>query len=214
MTNMVFSLKLVPFYTCRTNRYSMRVYFHNNPFNQTWRWVVRRFHIVCFAVLIISWCFPANTQGLSSFETDIRQQRKPGLSLQAGGPLALGGLSLDVFLSPQWNLDMGVITLGEGFAGVDAGFKYHWLEEDPGLRWSPYIGAQLGYVNVEIFDTDQVAIFYLPVGVQFMTPGGFNLALEVAFWGATEVGGNDSNAIPWGSVKIGYRFARKGANGL
>ena len=80
-------------------------------------------------------------------ETNIRTERKMGLSLKAGGVI-FGGINIDAFVSPDVNIG-GTFFILPDYRSIGAGINYHPLGKDVSRRWSPYIGVEAGAIALD-----------------------------------------------------------------
>jgi hypothetical protein len=102
-----------------------------------------------------------------------------GMGAQAFGPVNIG-LYSDVYLAPKIQSNFGLAFNLSYHLGVN----YHFLK-DPGLL-SPYLGGQFVSIreanDENIWDTSSRARaygFYIPLGLQYISPGGISLAADV-----------------------------------
>lgn len=127
----------------------------------------------------------------------VRDHHPIGISLVAGG-VCIGGLSLDVFLSNSFNIEL---CGGWGFGG---GLKYHWNGADTACKWSPYIGAFAGAAPViDFFDSDTddwSTSLYFPIGVHYISWSGFSFCIDGGYLNLY------GSSHPWGSLKLGWHF--------
>ena len=138
-------------------------------------------------------------QGANSKGINPRTVNPNGISVSLGGPGFYGSLSYDYFTSGKINIEAGV-----GLYALFGGIKYH-LMGDQNNNWTPYIGINGVYVWVIdlIFEDDDdinPVFVYAPVGIHYISRGGFSFAVEgAAFMGAGEF-------VPFGALKFGYHF--------
>jgi hypothetical protein len=125
-------------------------------------------------ILILSFPFLVFAHQGGHYESgNIRKDRPFGISANIGGGNLLG-ISLDYFIIPQLNIEVGF-----GF-GQYAALKYHF-EGGEEIKWSPYIG--LGYgIPVSDIRTENIkysnGVIAIPVGVQQIQKGGFSFSIE------------------------------------
>lgn len=143
--------------------------------------------------------------------TNLRTERAPGIRLGIGAPTMLPFISRNEFISPAVNIEFGV-----GILGIFTGARYHFGGNKENRLWTPYIGGVLGYgliladgIDCEdcFYDSKFSPFAYVPVGVEFISRGGFNMNAEVGF-----NAGLSPNTIKYvvPSLSIGYRW--RGSN--
>ena len=143
-------------------------------------------------------------------DENIRLDHRFGVSLKIGGALYIG-ISLDAFILPQLNAEFYLTPVfGDAYMfGIGGGLKYHPLGGKKNISWSPYIGIGLG--RAKFFDENEF-ITYVPLGVSYISKGGFNLAIDggPAYLAdrLLDMEGNPyyQNVSFRFSLKVGYRF--------
>ena len=133
-----------------------------------------------------------------NFAKNPRKQNPLGLNLTLGGPSYSASLSADYFVSPSFNIEAG-----GGLIGFYGGIKYH-IGGNKSKNWTPYLGLYInGIPQINLFSSSsgdfQIGT-YVPLGMQYMSSGGFTFAIEAAG------GYTNDNFIPWGALKFGYHF--------
>jgi len=132
-----------------------------------------------------------------SVKSTVRDDHPIGISVVGGG-VCFGGLSLDVFLSNSFNIEL---SGGWGFGG---GLKYHWNGTDPSCKWSPYVGAYAAAIpEIIIFSSeseDWGTSIYFPIGVHYISWSGFSFSIDGGYMNAYGA------SHPMASVKVGWHF--------
>jgi len=138
-----------------------------------------------------------------------RIKRPLGFSLNLGGPTCIASVSMDYFIIPVLNMEMG-----GGIWGYYLGPKYHFkgnTKKDKTL----YIGSLLCiYPPNESFQVlpsggdwktskkETNYGYYLPIGFTSISEKGYTFSMEIAYSSKTI-----SDNIPfWFSFKFGYHF--------
>jgi hypothetical protein len=104
---------------------------------------------------------------------NIRKDRPFGISACLGGGNLLG-MSLDYFIIPQLNVEVGF-----GFSQYIA-LKYHFVGGEE-INWSPYIGLGYGIPISTIREADERysnGVIAVPIGVHFIQEKGFSFSVE------------------------------------
>ena len=125
-------------------------------------------------------------------------ERRLGVNVNVLGPTILLSVSVDYFVTPKTNVE-----LGTGVIGIYGGVKYHWNRNQSESGWTPYAGLDLTFIPEICFISCAPARIglYIPVGMQFMSNGGFTFGAEIA--GLIL----DNTKTPlWGALKLGYHF--------
>ena len=121
------------------------------------------------------------------FSQNPRKDNRFGLNfILIGNSLSLG-ISFDAFVSPSFDIEIGA---GTGTGGMIsgrtgfAGFNYHLFGKS-NRNFTPYIGAFIGVAGSPT-NYDQYKVqpskfvyFSLPLGIQYISDGGFNVGLEI-----------------------------------
>ena len=160
-------------------------------------------------LLVLMLCLPARAQ-----KTPALQDRKFGVSATVWGTSGVGA-ALEMYLSPAWEASIrsGYYLFSRSSVIFHGGINYYF-NPYTSSRWLVYSGAHFSSYYYEDFclflscdgiegKTQEI---YQPVGVKYITPGGFNLGIEAGIhysWGALE-----GVAIVPG-IKMGYRFRSK-----
>jgi len=124
-----------------------------------------------------------------------------GVNINILGPSVLLSLSIDYFVTPNINIETGL-----GIAGYFGGIKYHMFGERVDKEWTPYAGLYVTHIPAISFFGDSKSSrngLYLPVGIQYMSNGGFTFGAEVAGLTVKDIAGGTA---VWGAIKIGYHF--------
>ena len=132
-----------------------------------------------------------------------RVENRFGVNLIGLGPTIGASLSIDYFASPSINIEAGA-----GAWGYFGGVKYHINGNKSIKSWTPYIGINaISVVNgVDILenileeDVTDIGV-YLPVGLQYLSDGGFTFGIELAGLFV-----DNYDTYVWGAVKLGYHF--------
>jgi hypothetical protein len=147
--------------------------------------------------LIISLFVAFNVFAQDNSIKNIRADRKFGIGVQLLGPTILTSLQLDYFITQNLNLEVGV-----GLFGYYGGAKWYFGSKVKPTYWAPYIGGC--YISAADFSAFVSGISpgaYFPLGIQFISKGGFTFATEVAGLFLPNV-----NSPVWGAIKLGYHF--------
>jgi hypothetical protein len=126
------------------------------------------------------------------------QQKKPfGVSLNLGGP-AVSSISAVYYINRVVKAEIG---LGSMFC---AGMTFHCRNDIFNDGWTAYAGAyfervyRMGWENDPDVHENSV---YLPIGMQYLTRGGFSFAAEVAYQNSPILHRN-----MWGAIKFGLQL--------
>jgi hypothetical protein len=141
--------------------------------------------------------------------TNPRTERVSGIRLGIGAPTLLPFISYNEYISPTVNIEFGV-----GLLGIFTGARYHLGGNKENRLWTPYIGGVLGYglILADQTASDDDFMFYgtkfspfayVPVGVEFISRGGFNMNAEVGI-NAGLLPNTKKYVVP--SLSIGYRW--------
>lgn len=132
-----------------------------------------------------------------------REAFPAAISFYGGGPTFFASASLDVFLSPNVNMDFGA-----GFSGFYGGGKYHFKGHHADREWTFYTGLVIANLG-EAVGTEY--LYYFPLGYNYIGEKGLNFSIEALVIGEFledlffEEG--LTYFIPaWPGLKIGYRF--------
>jgi hypothetical protein len=132
-----------------------------------------------------------------------RRSRYPfGLNIYGFGPVGVGALTADWFMTPKLALE-----LGAGFRDMDfhngytVGVRYHIFGKTM-MNMTPYVGVYTAFHHNGA--TLQNHNLYVPAGIHRIKKNGFNWSVEVAWQRNTFF----SNGII-GGFRIGYRFKTK-----
>ena len=125
-----------------------------------------------------------------------------GVNVLLLGPADLIGGSVDYFISPKINVELGIgINNDKAFKmNYYSGLKYHLLG-NTFTNTTFYAG---GFFKND-FDnsTDKIIQeLYLPIGLQKIHKNQFSWNIELAYRYNIE----NSKSIVWGALKLGYRF--------
>lgn len=124
--------------------------------------------------------------------TNLRKEKPFGIALNLLGPSSVVSLSVDYYITHKVNIEAGA-----GLFGSYGGSTYHFNGDKP-QKWTLYTGlyrANIGFI------ADRLNIIYLPVGYEFIDPGGSAYNAEVAY--AHVFGGK---SFIWGGIKLGFHF--------
>jgi len=127
-----------------------------------------------------------------------KTEKRFGVNVNLLGPSLLLSASIDYFVTPKINIETGT-----GLIGSFGGIKYHWSGNQSESEWTPYAGLFVALIpKISFFTTVPARTgLYIPVGMQFMSNGGFTFGAEIA--GLVL----DKSKTPvWGALKIGYHF--------
>jgi hypothetical protein len=129
---------------------------------------------------------------------DPKEEKRFGVNLNLLGPTILLSVSIDYFVTPKTNVEIGT-----GIIGSFGGVKYHWSRDQNESVKSPYVGLNVIYIpEICINNCTPARVgLYIPVGVQFINKGGFTFAPEIAGL----VLDNTKTPI-WVALKLGYHF--------
>lgn len=147
-------------------------------------------------LLIFSFFVAVNIYAQDISIENIRADRKFGIGGQFLGPTILISLQLDYFITQNLNLEVG-----GGALGYYGGVKWYFGSKDKPTNWAPYVGGCYISVLDDIFRGGMRSGAYFPLGIQFISKGGFTFAPEVA--GLYLPG---SLTPVWGAIKLGYHF--------
>lgn len=146
---------------------------------------------------------------------NIRKDRPFGISACLGGG-NLAGISLDYFVIPQLNVEVGF-----GFSQYLA-LKYHFAGGEE-ISWSPYIGLGYGMPIKSIREESDTyangkyskGVIGIPLGVHFIQKKGFSFSIEgvlgVVHYTDHYTYNNDSpvtrtELFPSFGIRLGYHF--------
>ena len=121
---------------------------------------------------------------LLSFSQNPRKDFSFGLSGQLGGPAFILSASIDAFVIPTINIELGTGT-SFGLVGsknVWGGLNYHFFGNTES-NFTPYLGIYLcGISPMDYHNANPpyVGYFYVPIGIQLITNHGFTLGLAFA----------------------------------
>lgn len=126
--------------------------------------------------------------------------RKNAISVNALGTSPFVGVTYERIISPK-----GTFEIGVGIPSVGIGFKLYpsGIEEQKLLF---HVGATANVTDLGdgVLIGGTLYLAYVPVGISFFSSGGFNFGLDV---GPSLVFDEDeSTFIPYGNLKLGYRF--------
>jgi hypothetical protein len=147
--------------------------------------------IIVIAVLISS--------NISAQESpNLNNEKRFGVNVNLLGPTVLLSISMDYFVTPKTNIEIGT-----GIIGTYVGAKHHWNRNQSETERSPYAGLNVIYIpEICISNCTPARIgLYIPLGLQFMRNGGFTFGGEIAGL----VLENTKTPV-WGALKMGYRF--------
>ena len=148
--------------------------------------------------------------------TNVRIERKTGLSLNIGAP-AFFGFALDYYVIPQINAgmtlapfmsNMGIFTIGGGVNVFPWGGK---AKSNPAV----YFGAHYSYGEIEEFNQNNIIshMVYLPVGLAYIGKQGIAASFDVGYLITDEKEKFSSDYIRkshlYFGLKLGYRFKRR-----
>jgi hypothetical protein len=128
---------------------------------------------------------------------NIRNSRPLGFSFSLGKETLITGLSVDLFVTPSVNLEIGL-----GY-GQYIGVRYHILGANDNIKWSPYLGASVvTYSSLEILPSpdDRMWGGYIPLGVHFISSSGIAFSLEAGLLAVV------GTVNPWGGIQVGFHF--------
>jgi hypothetical protein len=148
--------------------------------------------------------------------TNVRIERKTGLSLNIGAP-AFFGVALDYYVIPQINVgitlapfmsNMGIFTVGGG------GNVFPWGGK---AKCNPtvYFGAHYSYGELEMFNQNNIIshMVYLPVGWSYIGKQGIAASFDVGYLITDEKEKFSPDYIRkshlFFGLKMGYRFKRR-----
>ncbi len=133
---------------------------------------------------------------------DFNNNYRLGINAALGGSVMVTGISIDVFINENINLELSIPLhpeLHELF--VVGGIKLYFSDIDID-KFSFYTGLHILFLNTENNDNDFVA--YLAFGTQYIFKGGFNFSIDGGLITFPFMGGNI--VLPYGGIKAGYRF--------
>ena len=134
-----------------------------------------------------------------AFSQNPREENRFGFNyLNLGSPSILLSLSVDYFVTPSVDIEVGA-----GLIGYYGGIKYHFMGNSE-KNWTPYLGAfggTIAKINLTGGDKSQ-GIIYFPLGMQYTSDGGFTFGIEAA-----GIIVDSQNSVPiWGAIKLGHHF--------
>ena len=148
-----------------------------------------------------------------SFSQASRSETPIGFNLNIGGSSGLLGGSLDAFVSPSINIEVGIghaIVSPSVFGGV----KYH-SDGVSDENFSLYTGIIVVVVS-EMYKPSRIhtrstgiPLLYVPIGFHSISDNGFTFGFELA--GAYDKSGDffKHHFFGWAGIKIGFHFGFK-----
>lgn len=125
-----------------------------------------------------------------------------GVNLLLLGPSGLVGTSVDYFITPKFNIELGVGLSNKKpiQSNYFAGLKYHILGNAIS-NTSFYFG---GFIKNNFVNTTDVILqeLYFPLGIQKIKKNKLTWNLELAY----KYDVINAKSIVWGAFKLGYRF--------
>lgn len=122
-----------------------------------------------------------------------RASRRLGLNNTFFGKSGYASISIDFFITPTINVE-----IGSGILGNYLGATYHFKGKSI-KKWTLYSGVF--YSNLEEYEGHGI---YFPLGYHYQGYQGFTFGIEAAVFLQDEF---FSDIYPmWGGVKIGYHF--------
>jgi len=149
----------------------------------------------------------SNKKNHSSFKKrekiDFNNNYRLGINAALGGSVMVTGISIDVFINENINLELSIPLhpeLHELF--VVGGVKLYFSDIDID-KFSFYTGLHILLLNTENNNDDDF-VAYLAFGTQYIFKGGFNFSIDGGLITFPFMGGNI--VLPYGGIKAGYRF--------
>lgn len=150
--------------------------------------------LLIFAFFLISFSSIAQERTSS-----IEEMRRNAISFNFLGSTPLLGITYDRIVSEKVSIEIGA-----GIPSVGAGFKYYpWNIKESKVLF--HVGLSTSFIFTEPYDvwgtSDKTGVFmgYLPIGISYFGKNGFNLGIDLGPSVAAKV-------IPYGNLKLGYRF--------
>lgn len=133
-------------------------------------------------------------------QENISEIRRNAISINALGTSPFVGVTYERIISPKSSFEIGV-----GIPSVGLGLKLFpsGIQEQK-LLFHTGITGNVTDLGDGVLIGGILYLAYVPVGISFFSTGGFNFGLDV---GPSLVFDEDeSTFIPYGNLKIGYRF--------
>jgi len=161
-------------------------------------------------LFILLLLFSLDKYGLSQ---NPRKELPVGLNIQLGGSALIGGVSIDAFVIPAINLELGTgFFTGQNYFG---GVKFH-TESESNSNWSLYGGAMiivtksendfLHFINGK---KKYYGLAYLPIGIQYISDRGFTFGFEFAGLIDKDLAIYDNQLMPYFGINLGIHFSLK-----
>ncbi len=154
---------------------------------------------ILFLSLLIFFTYDSSAQFKEIFKS--RREKLPlGINLVMFGPNGLIGISVDYFVTPKLNFEIGTgrqlpFTLPQSYY---FGGKYHFFGKTF-VNATFYLGIYdaFYYTGTDLRNHS----IYIPFGIQRIKKNKFAWSLEVAFQNNINY-----NSYVWGAAKFGFRF--------
>jgi hypothetical protein len=115
-----------------------------------------------------------------------RKNNKYGISLSSKGYINPFGMSADMFLLDQLEVELNAFFIPveeTGYPrGMGAGLNYHPWGGSIHRRVSPYVGAYFGILHFKVHATSELEdAFYFPVGIQYIFNSGIYFSIDLGY---------------------------------
>jgi len=151
-------------------------------------------------LILIFILFLSSTIYSQEIKHETGEIRKNAISFNILGTTPVLGITYERIVSDKISLEIGL-----GIPSIGVGMKiFPYGIRDGELMF--HTGISAAYVEFVDFwdgDTSQSALAYLPLGMSYFGKAGFNFGIDV---GPGVVVGGEKNIIPYGNLKLGYRY--------
>ena len=158
--------------------------------------------IICFLPLLVSANETKQFNNKDLFYKNRRAKYPVGVNLMAFGPAGVTGVSVDWFLVPKLNFELGagLNNLKSLRPSYFAGGKYHFFGNTIS-NTTFYLGL---FDKVMMDNTTVTQTLYAPFGIQRIKKNKLTWNIEVAYTYDVQT----YKSQVWGAFKLGYRFNR------
>ena len=144
--------------------------------------------------------FLSSTIYSQEIKDETNEIRKNVISLNLLGTTPIMGITYERIVSDKisFEIGLGVPSIGVGMKIFPSGIREEKLMFHTGITTTLLL-----FPDNSNGDSDKEFIAYLPLGMSYFGESGFNIGIDI---GPGVKMGDETFFIPYGNIKVGYRF--------